>query len=87
MIPQAVFFIIVKISKYANDHKKKNKTTLFDFSVKSRFFFLAKETSDRLQLNSKAISLPIYPGKHELWIWKGASSTTRPISPWPHWSW
>ena len=50
-------------------HKRKAITTLFDFSVKSRFLFLAKETSDRLKLNSGDLP-PIHPGESELWIWK-----------------
>lgn len=58
------------MSKYAlMIHKRKAITTLFDFSVKSRFLFLAKETSDRLKLNSGDLP-PIHPGKSELWIWK-----------------
>lgn len=66
-------------------HKRKAITTLFDFSVKSRVFFLAKETSDRLELNSGDLP-PIYPGKRELWIWKGLPPPQGPHSPWPHWS-
>lgn len=50
-------------------HKGKAITTLFDFSVKSRFLFLARETSDRLKLNSGDLP-PLHPAKRELWIWK-----------------